>query len=341
MKNALWIRLAFVAGIAAIASPAVASPPVGTISPVTGNLSKTNCINPEGITVDLWGNLYTGSAALVPTTHICKFDHNGAFVKSVDIPAGPGGIAPLLGVHFAAPHTIIALDFANTLKSPPASFANNQGRVLSVNMETGVVTPIASGFAFPNGVAEDLLGRLYVTDSFHGTITRMNQDGSNLTVWSADPLLAGNKSIPGLPIGANGIAFDTFFQYVYVSNTSNRRVVRFKVEQGWTAGAAEIFADGVTIDGATGTALKGADGITFDLFGNLYVAANAANEIQVLSHSGQLTARYSNGSLPMDTTATPIFWGNQLFFTNLSLQDGGINSSVAVLQAPLPGLPPL
>jgi sugar lactone lactonase YvrE len=297
--------------------------------------------------MDFLGNIYTGSAKLAATTHICKFDHHGAFVKSVKIEAGPGGIAPLLGVHFEPPHTVIALDFANSLASPPASFGFNNGRVLSVDMESGVVTTIADGFAFPNGVAEDLLGRLYVADSFHGTITRMNQDGSGRTVWSADPLLKGVGGA-GLPIGANGIAFDTFFQHVYVSNTSQRLIVRIPVGQGWTAGAAEIFADGAAIDGATGTALKGADGIAFDLFGQLYVMANAVNQIQVLSHSGQLTTRYSNPSLdpPMDTTASPIFWGNQLYFTNLSLRnppatDSGVNSSVAVLQAPLPGLPPL
>ena len=338
MKNALWMSMFLVAGATAIAAPAAASPPVGTISPVTGNLSQTVCINPEGITIDLQGNIYTGSAALTSPTHICKFDHNGAFVKSVAIPAGPGGIAPLLGVHFEPPHTVFALDFANTLASPPTSFGNNKGRVLSVNMETGVVTTIASGFAFPNGFAEDLLGRLYVTDSFHGTITRMNQDGSGLTVWSADPLLAGTP-FPPLPIGANGIALDFFFQHLYVSNTTKRQIIRIDMGPGWTAGAAQVFADGATIDA---TALKGADGIAFDLLGNLYVMANAVNEIQVLSHSGQLTARYSNSpSVPLDVTASPIFWGNQLFFTNLSLYDGGVNSSVAVLQTPIPGLPPL
>jgi sugar lactone lactonase YvrE len=321
------------------ATSAEASVPVGTISPVTGNLAATDCINPEGITLDFQGNIYTGSAKLAPVTHICKFDHNGAFVKSVPISAGPGGLAPLLGVHFEAPHTIIALDFANTLLNRTA----NQGRVLSVNMETGAVTTIASGFSFPNGIAEDLQGNLYIADSFQGTITRMRQDGSNKTVWSADPLLAGNTTIPGLPIGANGIAFDLFFRHLYVSNTSNRRVVRIDVGPNWTAGAAEIFADGATIDAnqQTTKSLLGVDGITFDLFGNLYVAANAANEIQVLSPSAQLTARYSSPTLPMDTTASPIFWGGQLFFTNLSLLDGGINSSVGVLQTPTLGLPPL
>ena len=57
--------------------------------------------------------------------------------------------------------------------------------------------------------------------------------------------------------------------------------------------------------------------------------------------SAQLVARYANATLPVDVPASLVFLGNQLYFTNLSLFDGGVNSSIAVLQTQLPGLPPL
>jgi sugar lactone lactonase YvrE len=317
---------------------------VGTISPFTGNIAtiqQAACSQPEGLTIDFHGNFYIASAAITTATgHICEFDPHGTLTRVISIPAGPSQVISLLGVQFQAPHTIFALDFAGTLS--PKLPAN--GRVLSVNTETGAVTTIASGFTFPNGIAEDLLGNLYVTDSFQGTITRMRQDGSNKTVWSSDPLLSGNgSSNPGLPIGANGIQFDLFFQHVYVANTINRRILRIPVGPGFTAGTPEIFADGATLDQSQPTpgSLKGADGLTLDLFGNVYVAANAANEIQVLTPGGQLVARYGNTNLPVDTCASPLFVGNQLYFTNVSLLKGGLNSSVAVLQTALPGLPPL
>jgi len=339
MKKTSWTFLALAVGVSTVASSAAASPSVGTISPFTGNISGGPCINPEGLTIDLRGNFYTGSAQGRPVGAVCQFDPTGAFKKSIDIPAGPGGIVSLLGVLFEGKHTVFALDFADTLA--PNSKKNN-GRVLSVDTDSGSVTTIASGFSFPNGIAEDLTGNLYVTDSFQGTITRMKQDGSNKSVWSASPLLAGKPSAP-LPIGANGIAFDFFFQNVYVANTSNQRIIRIPVGPNWTAGTATIFADGPTIDSNQGTALAldGADGIAFDLAGNLYVAANANAEIQVISPSAQLVSRYTSMNPPVDVPASLVFLGNHLYFTNLSLFDGGVNSSIDVLETALPGLPPL
>jgi sugar lactone lactonase YvrE len=336
MKKALWTHLVLAFGLT-MAAPAAASTPVGTISPFTGNIAKTPCVNPEGLTIDLQGNFYTGSAASAAPGAICEFRPNGSFDRSIPIPAGPGGVVSLLGVLFEGRHTVFALDFADTLAG-----GKNNGRVLSVDTASGAVQTIATGFSFPNGVAEDLLGNLYVADSFQGTVTRMAQDGSNKTVWSASPLLAGNPAA-ALPIGANGIAFDLFFQNVYVSNTSFAQIIRIPVERDGTAGAAQIFADGATLDATEDTtnALDGADGIAFDLFGRLYVAANANAEIQVLSPSAHLIARYANPTLPVDVPASLVFVGDQLYFTNLSLFDGGINSSFAVLRTPLPGLPPL
>jgi len=327
-----------IAAALAVATPVTAAPGVGTITPFTGNISATACANPEGLTIDLLGNFYIGSAATLPTGTICQLSPHGAIKKTISIPPGPGQLVSLLGLHFEGTRTVFALDFADTLAHPGAT----NGRVLAVDAVSGVVKTLASGFSFPNGIAEDLQGNLYVTDSFQGTITRLAQDGSHKTVWSSDPLLAGNPAAP-LPIGANGIAFDLFFQNVYVAVTSQRRIVRIPVGPGGGAGAAQVVADGPTIDASqhTTNALLGADGIAFDLAGNLYVAANANAEIQVLSPSAHLVARYTDPSLPIDVPASPLFVGNKLFFTNLSLFDGGVNSSVAVLRTPLPGLPPL
>ena len=102
-------------------------------------------------------------------------------------------------------------------------------------------------------------------------------------------------------------------------------------------------ADGPTIDAKQGTtnALAGADGIAFDLFGNLYVCANQANQIQVISPNAELTAQYTSSTVTLDNPASLVFLGNRLFFTNASIFDGGVNSAVFVLQTPSFGLPPL
>lgn len=337
MNKAIWMHLVLVAGISTVAAPAAATPPVGTITSLTGKITTPQCGSPEGLSVDLQGNFYTGSSQTNPTGTVCEFAPNGTLKQTFTIPAGPSGSVSLLGVLFQPPHTLFALDFANDFVNQTTT----DGRVVALNTETKAVTTIASGFIFPNGIAKDPQGFFYVADSLQPSITRFKADGSEKSVWFSSSLLAHSTNFP--PLGANGIAFDLAFCNVYVSNTSTHQIIRIPVEKDGAAGTGVVFADGTTIDDTQGTtgALDGADGIAFDLFGNLYVAANQADQIQVISPTGQLTAQYSNILLPLDNPASLVFIGNQLYFTNASIFDGGLNSAIFVLQAPLPGLPPL
>jgi sugar lactone lactonase YvrE len=334
MNKAILLHLVLAAGVTTLAMPAAAAPPVGTISSFTGNLSNTPCDSPEGLTVDYQGNFYTGSSQTKPTGAVCEFGPNGVLKRTFSIPAGPSGVVSLLGVLFEGPHTLFALDFADALS--PTPFSPTDGRVLSLDTVTGAVTTIATGLVFPNGIAEDIHGYYYVADSLQATVTRFKADGSNKSVWSSSPLLAPGTTFPTL--GANGIAFDLTFCNVYVSNTSNHQIIRIPVDRDGSAGAPSVFVDGNSIDPE---ALAGADGIAFDLVGNLYVAANQADQIQVVSPAGEVTARYSSSSLTLDNPASLVFIGNRLYFTNASIFDGGINSAIYILEAPLPGLPPL
>ncbi len=342
MNKAIWMQLVFAAGVSTIAVPAAANSPVGTITTFAANIENTTpCGSPEGLSVDLQGNFYTGSAQTKSPGAVCQFASNGTFKKSFSIqPAKSDGVVSLLGVLFQPPHTLFALDFADALAGPPNQPPPTDGRVLSINTETGAVTTVASGFIFPNGIAEDLNGFFYVTDSIQATVTRFKADGSQKSVWYSGSLLAPGTGQP--PLGANGIAFDFFFHNVYVSNTSNQQIIRIPVEHDGSAGTGVVFADGGVIDTKQNTtkALAGADGIAFDLFGNLYVAANQANEIQVISPTGQLAARYSSATLTLDNPASLVFIGDELYFTNASIFDGGVNSAIFILETPLPGLPP-
>jgi sugar lactone lactonase YvrE len=333
----LWMHLILATGISTIAAPALASSAVGTISSLTGNIADSPCGSPEGLTIDFEGNFYTGSSQTKSTGDVCQILPNGTLSHVYAIPPGPAGVVSLLGLLYEGPHKLFALDFADSFENP----RHTNGRVLSVDTDTGAVTTVASGFTFPNGIAEDLHGDYYVADSFAGMVTRISADGSSKTMWSQSPLLLPGTGFP--PLGANGIAFDLFFQNVYVSNTSNHQIIRIPVELDGSAGTAEVFADGPTIDAKQGTtnALAGADGIAFDLFGNLYVCANQANQIQVISQDAKLTAHYTSSTVTLDNPASLVFLGSQLFFTNASIFDGGTNSAVYVLQTPSFGLPPL
>lgn len=305
---------------------------VGTISTFGPPLAGTSCANPEGLAIDLQGNVYTASDIDGATTGtICVFSAAGALTRTISIPPGPAGVAPLVGMLFEEPHTLFVVDTADG-NAP-------NGRLLRVNTQTNAVTVLASGFAFPNSIAEDLLGNLYVSDSALGTINRISQDGSHNVVWATSPLFQ-TSGFP--PVGINDLAFDRTSKNIYATNTGDSRVLRIPVLANGNAGTVQIFADGPTIDADQNTtdALHGADGLAFDVLGNIYVAANQVGEIQVLSPTGHLIARYSGtGAATLDFPASLVFKGSQLYLTNASLFDDGVNSRILVLQAAFPGWP--
>jgi sugar lactone lactonase YvrE len=319
-------------GCLLLAREASATAPVGTISNFGPDLAGTSCANPEGLAIDLVGRIYTASDIDGATTGtICVFGPAGAFIRTISIPAGPAGVAPLVGMLFEEPHTLFVVDTADG-NAP-------NGRLLRVDTQTNAVTVLASGFAFPNSIAEDLDGNLYVSDSALGTINRISQNGSNNVVWAASPLFQ-TSGFP--PVGVNDLAFDRTSRSIFATNTGDSRVLRIPLLSNGAAGPVLIFADGATIDSQQSTteALHGADGLAVDVRGNIYVAANQVGEIQVLSPTGRLIARYSGtGSTALDFPASLVFKGSQLYLTNASLFDDGINSRLLVLQAAFAGWP--
>src|SRR2546428_772418 len=209
------------------------------------------------------------------------------------------------------------------------------GSALAGGLAPGVVL----NYANLNRHFQDRHRNLFVSDSYAEPIKRVAPGGS-VSNWSADPLLL---PAPEFPFGANGVTFDRDQKFLYVANTSTRRIIRIPVLADGSAGSAEIFADGTTLNAREGStdALVRADGIMFDVAGNLYVCANLSTEIQVVSPDGSaIIHRYTgSGANAFDFDASLVFKGQSLYISNLSLFDGGANSKVSVMGVPLPGLP--
>ena len=287
-----------------------------------------DCFKPEGIAVDPRGQVYASSFAFAPSANICVLDARGRLVRKIPVAAGSTGTAALLGMLFVPGEGLYVTDFADGTAG--------HGRLLRVDRR-GRVTTVTEGFTAPNAIARDDAGNLYVSDSFAGTVTRLRPDGSRRAVWAQDPLLA-TQGQP--PFGANGLAFDAARESLYVANTGDDAVLRIPVRADGSAGPVEVFARGADLDARLGTShsLDGADGIAFDLDGNLWVCANQANEIQVLSPEGEIVARYRGaGADALDFPASLVFRGRLLYVANLSLATGA-SSKLSILWAPLPGL---
>src|SRR5215472_19103978 len=303
----------------------------GADQPVTGvvvnfgpNLRST-CPNPEGIAIDPRSNLYAASFSFTREANICVLDPAGQVVDIIAVPAGPAGDAALLGELFEQGQGLYVVDFAN-------GTAPN-GRLLRIDPSSHEISTLATGFAAANAIAQDRHRNLFVSDSFLGTISKVAPDGSSNEIWVSSPLLT-TRGFP--PFGANGVAFDRNQEFLYVANTGDSRVLRIPVEADGSAGPIEVFAQG----SATTQVLHGADGVMFDVRGNLYVCANQANEVQVLDPSAHLIARYKGtGANAFDFPASLVFHERALYVTNLSLSDSGVNSKLSVLGVPFPGLP--
>ncbi|GAC1505652.1 MAG: hypothetical protein NVS1B3_04200 [Candidatus Dormibacteraceae bacterium] len=328
-RTALLLTAAALAVAAVPQAGLAAAPQVGVIQNFGPNL-LADCPNPEGIAIDPTGNLYAASfPAFQPvrttSANICVINRAGVLIDKIAVPPGPAGVTNLLGELFEPGQGLYVVDFAN---GTPGF-----GRLLRVDPSTHGVTTLATRFAAANAIAQDRHRNLFVSDSFEGNIVRVAPDGSSSSVWVSSPLLTP-QGFP--PFGANGLAFDRNQMNLYVANTSNDTIVRIPVLDDGSAGTPVVFAAG---NDATG-ALDGADGIMFDINGNLFVSANQANEIQVLAPDGTLVARYKGlGANALDFPASLVFKGRDLYITNLSLFDGGVNSKLSVMVAPHPGLP--
>jgi sugar lactone lactonase YvrE len=332
----------FALAIAGLSPPAAALDlddlAVGTVQNFGPNLQTAAagvCRQPEGLAIDPEGNLYAASNSDSATTfgYVCVINKDGSLVDIIPVPAAPGAAAVGLLGELWENGSLYVLDQADNIQP--------HGRILKINPRTHQVTTIANGFAFPNGIAEDRHGNFYVTDSFLGTIYKLSKDNGKVTPWFVDPTLLSQN--PNQPVGANDLAFDAGEHFLYVDNAGNRQVLRIPLDGGGPPGKIELFADGAMIDKELHlngpVALYYADGMQFDVKGNLYVMSNIANEVDVFSPQGKLIQRYSGiGNNALDFNASAVFKGRLMFMTNMSATDGGVNSKLSVLVTPFRGL---
>ncbi|MGC2519380.1 MAG: SMP-30/gluconolactonase/LRE family protein [Burkholderiales bacterium] len=261
--------------------------------------------NPEGLTVDNYGNVYATTFAVTAggqPGQLFVFDPNGRLLRQKSV-AGSSNL--LLGLAFH-PQTgeLLVLDFGNP-------------RVLSVNPFTGAATVFATipggGAAGPNALTFDKQGNVYISDSFQGVIWRTDPNGGNLVRWVDDDLLRTSGTPP---FGANGLGFNKDSSALFVANTGNDQIIRIPVAGG-KPGTPEVFTNSV----------NGADGLIIDRDDNLWVAANQADEIAVIDKTGKVIAKLGDfggidrhgAPIGFMFPASPARHGDWIYVTNLAL----------------------
>ncbi|NNC92989.1 MAG: hypothetical protein HKN80_10910, partial [Acidimicrobiia bacterium] len=204
---------------------------------------------PEGIAVDPEGNLY---ATFARDGELRMLDPAGEWTTVTTWEVGEGS-GPLGLEVDGAGNAYVAVTTFNP---------GNHGVYRVTHDGESVRLPGSEAIIFPNDVAFDQQGNLFVSDTVGGAIWRLAPEGA-AEPWLVDPLLlgTGEAGYP-VPLGANGVAWSD--DTLYVANTEQGHVVSVPVNEDGSAGTPLVtshpqflFPDGIAVgaDGRIYTAL--------------------------------------------------------------------------------------
>jgi sugar lactone lactonase YvrE len=241
-----------VAVLALPSTPARGDSPVETV--VTFDLGAGEL--PEGVAVDRRDNVYV--SLIAPVSEIRKIRPGGR--QSTLVSFDVGGFGPLG----------LAVGARGAVYVAVASFEPATQGVYRVTRDgTATRLPGTGAISFPNDLAFDRWGNLFVTDTAGGAVWRIAPGGS-AELWIQDPLLEGTGELgAAVPLGANGIALRR--HAVIVSNTELGTLLRIRIREDGTAGKLRVAAED--------PALFGIDGIALARSGAVYAAVNAQSTI--------------------------------------------------------------
>jgi sugar lactone lactonase YvrE len=143
-------------------------------------------------------------------------------------------------------------------------------------------TGLAASFGYPNNMAIDATGNLYVADEFNGSVRKITPAGVVTTV------AKGFNHPAGVAIDANGT--------IYVGDKGNNIIRKIS-----TTGVVSILAGSGSAGAANGTGTNATFdtplGMTTDASGNVYVSDGNNNLIRKITPAGVVTTFAGNGTI--------------------------------------------
>jgi len=288
------LTLSLVPDTASAAAPTVFK----SLDPALGQL-------PESITTDHNGNIYLSIG-----TTVGKITPAGVYSTFANIPIPPGSF--VTGLKFGDDGDLYA-GSAGFAPDPSAAF------VWRISPDGSDVDQYAAldPTGFPNDLAFDDDGNLYVTDPFLGLIWKIDECSQEPEVWLADPLLEANFANPYLviaPFGVDGIAFDKNHKNLYVGNLDYGRIVKIKVKHG-EPDDVSVFYENLDVAG-------GVDGIAFDSKENLFLTMHGQDRIVSLDKKAKATTIHTGS--PLQQPSSLVFGATNaskktLYISNFSI----------------------
>ena len=259
---------------------------------------------PQGVAVDATGNLYVADYL---NHRVRRVDPSGTIttVAGTGRAGFSGDNGPAVHAQLYYPKSVAA-DAAGNLYI--ADTTNSRIRRID---SSGTITTIAgtgqSGFegdngpaieprlAFPEGLALDAAGNLYIADTYNNRIRRVDPSGTITTVAGSGergfrgdhgPAIAALLNRPG------GVAVDALGN-LYIADTGNNRI-RWVNSSGFIATIA-----GTNSSGDNGPAVEAVMNFPSDVAvgrkGNLYIAGGISHTIRRVDTAGTITTLAGSG----------------------------------------------
>lgn len=276
---------------------------------------------PEGIAVDKVGNIFVG---LDPLGQIWRYAPDGSgslFFQFAT--AGP------LGMAVDAPGNLYVAVVSEDAATHGVWRINRDGE--------GERLAGTENIVFPNSLAFDKRGNLYVTDTILGAVWRIPKRGE-LELWLQHPELEG-LNLPELPydfpLGANGIAYRQ--GYLYVANTEKAQVVRIPILKGGLPGEPKVVAGGPE--------LFVLDGLALDVHGQIYALVIAQSKLVRIDPADGAVTTLATADDGLDFPASLAFGTGKgerqsLFVTNYAIgPPGGAGPGLLKVGVGVPGQP--
>jgi sugar lactone lactonase YvrE len=275
--------------------------------------------NPEGLAIDAAGRIY---ATIYKTGEVVRLDGKGGYEHIATVPSEELGRAGLTaGAEFDRSGNLYvayvwhysADEEMNPLHTGCRDSRDIYTGIYKINPETRKVTPVLTkrdGWptCFPDDIAIDHKGNLYITDLTLSGIWKIAPDGTFL-LWSADPLLQWPPSpYYSFPEGANDLVLDKNEKNLYVVTDGDPAIIRVPINNNGSPGKAVIIARDLTP----------LDGVELDEYGNIFVSEIVRSEVSIFSPDGaQRIVIATHDTAPITNAASLIYRNGVLCMANM------------------------
>ncbi|HLA45008.1 MAG TPA: SMP-30/gluconolactonase/LRE family protein, partial [Aggregatilineales bacterium] len=237
---------------------------------------------PEAITVGLDAYLYSGSFC---TGELWRISPGGEL--EIWLPSG-SGINAASGMAFAPDGTLYIVDRDDC---DPRRSISKLKRVLSDKTvedwgETGSEEIL-------NGLAFDMNGVLYATETHHGQVRTYDENGASVIWWE----LPVEESLP------TGITYDAENNAILVADSRHGTIYRILIDSDGSAGAVSVLFEDQD---------HALDGLTLDNEGNIIFTSFDNHEVVRLETNGKMTVLARDFREPSDVA----YLDGRIYVTN-------------------------